>query len=164
VRRNSFEPSSYSNRGDVAIMGNGIAVFGGEAQPPEASARGSGAAPQGAVSRGAASGPADGADDPWVTVDGVVGAFSAEALPLGGGRNTSGWASWAGTSFATPIVAGLAADVLTREPDLGPARVIERVRVHAQLTDDPYDRDGPLDCPTIIANQVQAPPARPAAP
>jgi subtilisin family serine protease len=155
VQRNSFEPSSFSNRGDVAIMGNGVAVFGGDARPPEQSARGSGADP-----RRASPGRED---DPWVTVDGVVGAFSAEVLPLEGGPNTSGWASWAGTSFATPIVAGLAADVLTREPDLGPARVIERVRVHAQLTDDPLDRDGPLDCPTIVATQVQAPPARPAA-
>lgn len=138
VKRDSFEPSSFSNRGDVAIMGNGVAVFGGEARPAAA-------APDGST-----------ADDPWVTVDGVVGAFSAETLPFGGGPNRSGWAAWAGTSFATPIVAGVAAAVLTREPGLRPDRVIERVRGYARLTDDPLDRDGPLDCPTILATQVKS--------
>jgi subtilisin family serine protease len=138
VQRDSFEPSGFSNRGDVAIMGNGVAVFGGDARP-------------------AASSP-DGnpADDPWITVDGVVGAFSAASLPFGGGANRSGWAAWAGTSFATPIVAGVAAAVLSREPALRPGRVIERVREYARLTDDPLDRDGPLDCPTILATQVRS--------
>ncbi len=65
VKRSSFDPAPFSNRGDVAIMGNGVAVFGGDARPAEGGD----------------------ADDPWVTVDGVVGAFSSPALPLGGGPN-----------------------------------------------------------------------------
>jgi subtilisin family serine protease len=138
VQRDSFEPSGFSNRGDVAIVGNGVAVFGGDARPAAS-------APDGSP-----------ADDPWITVDGVVGAFSAASLPFGGGANRSGWAAWAGTSFATPIVAGVAAAVLSREPALRPGRVIERVREYARLTDDPLDRDGPLDCPTILATQVRS--------
>lgn len=118
-------------------MGNGLAVFGGAAAPANSQDE----------------------DEPWVTTEGVVGLFSAATLPLGGGRNTSGWAAWAGTSFATPIAAALAADVLTRDPTLRPARVIERLREYAQISDDPLDRDGPLDCPTIVATQLPAAPA-----
>ncbi|HEX2514537.1 MAG TPA: S8 family serine peptidase, partial [Chloroflexota bacterium] len=134
VKRSSFDPAPFSNRGDVAIMGNGVAVFGGDARPAEGGD----------------------ADDPWVTVDGVVGAFSSPTLPLGGGPNRSGWAAWAGTSFATPIITGLAAGILSHEPELPPVRVIERVREYARLSEDPLDRDGPLDCPTILATQVPA--------
>jgi subtilisin family serine protease len=132
VKRSSFEPAPFSNRGDVAIMGNGVAVFGGDARPAEGGD----------------------ADDPWITVDGVVGAFSSPTLPLGGGPNRTGWAAWAGTSFATPIITGLAAGILAHEPGLSPARVIERVREYARLADAPSDRDGPLDCPTILTTQV----------
>src|SRR5581483_7178793 len=68
--------AEYSNRGDIVVLGNGVAVYGGNARrtPP-----GSSALPE--------------IDTSVPNVDAVVGVFSAPDLPLKQGqeRNESGW-------------------------------------------------------------------------
>lgn len=99
--------SGFSNRGD-----HGIAVLGGDAAEP------------------------DGNEPPKIPdgedpLDAVVGIFSNPLLPFSNDRdnsapeyrNENGWAYWSGTSFATPIISGLAADVWLDDPTLSPSQV-----------------------------------------
>jgi hypothetical protein len=134
--------AKYSNLGDDVQLGNAVSIFGGDASP----------------------GP--NADDPNLintavpegTVDAVVGVFSAPTFPrmrpAGPGRelpppvNESGWAYWAGTSFATPIVSGLAASVWSSKPDLSPGDVLSTVRSYATAGQQ-------LAAPVIEADQVR---------
>jgi hypothetical protein len=77
--------ATYSNIGDEAAFGDHVATFGGEVRT-------------------------DGQPQ-----DGVIGLYSAPFFPPVAGQNqsqlpnTSGWAMWSGTSFATAIAAGLVA-------------------------------------------------------
>jgi hypothetical protein len=51
------------------------------------------------------------------TRDGIVGLYTSPELPPGrGDGNRYGWAMWAGTSFATPVVAGLTARLWSETP------------------------------------------------
>jgi subtilisin family serine protease len=123
------KPSAFSNRGDERVLGNGVATFGGDArrrepgEPPRIE-------------------PADGHPDA------LVGIFSGEELPLGVGRNSTGWVYWSGTSFATPIITAVAANVWAAAPELSPREVIHSV---IQRYASPRNRD--LDCPIIAAGQ-----------
>ena len=83
--------------------------------------------------------------------DAVRGLYSAAELAAG--KNETGWALWAGTSFAAPVITGLAADLWAEHPELSPDAVIEWLRHHAALLGPPNDPDGPLDAATIVANQ-----------
>ena len=52
---------------------------------------------------------------------GVIGVYSAEQFPpllppAAPALNDTGWAEWAGTSFATPIMAGVAANFWATQP------------------------------------------------
>ncbi len=93
MRRDGQAASRFSNRADMFVMGDGIATFGGNsrsADPP-------------AIEIG------DGK-----RVDAILGIVSAKRLPDASGNpnqmheNTTGWAYWAGTSFATPIISAVA--------------------------------------------------------
>ncbi len=93
----SGQPAEYSNRGDVIMrdgptVRNGVATFGGDADR---------------VNDGDL-----GVIDPGASpVDAVLGIYASEELTLGTGENETGWAYWSGTSFATPVIAALAADI-----------------------------------------------------
>jgi hypothetical protein len=52
-------------------------------------------------------------DDKWMAskTDGILGVYTHESYPDNGGCNTSGWARWAGTSFASAVVTGILAQV-----------------------------------------------------
>ena len=135
VKRSSFEPAPFSNRGDVAIMGNGVAVFGGDARPGRMGAtRTTPGSPWTAWW-----GPSAPPPSPWEVAPTAPAGRPGPAPP-----------SPPPSSPASPPA------ILSHEPELPPARVIERVREYARLSDDPLDRDGPLDCPTILATQVPA--------
>lgn len=89
--------AAYSNRGDLPPTGNSVATYGGQG-----------------MLHGAAS-----VVPPGVGVeprDGVVGLYTHhEVVTTDGPKpNESGWVYWSGTSFATPIISALAANVLAR--------------------------------------------------
>ncbi|MFN8516810.1 MAG: S8/S53 family peptidase [Thermomicrobiales bacterium] len=109
-------PATYSNLGDTDVLDNGIAVFGGNAAL-------AGAVPTiaGAGSKG--------------RPDGLVGAFTRKRLPCSRGMNKTGLVYWAGTSFAAPVITGIAAQLWSRaKAPTTPAGMVERVRCYA--TDD----------------------------
>ena len=112
-------PADYTNLGDVPVpvILNNAATFGGNATMP-------GGLP--------GNGPAVTDDRP----NAIMGIFSAPVLPLKGGPNQTGWVTWAGTSFATPIISAIAAN-LWADHRTGPAAldadgVIDQIRaMHA---------------------------------
>lgn len=131
------EPSAYSNYPGV----NGIATYGGDLPRPDPWLP-------------SATSHAIAHVDPNFPVDGVRGVFSSPAYPALSRNDpyptlvepppatqttypqypateTSAWAYWAGTSFATPIIAGLAARVLQ-----GQAAPFDGANVHTVLTGD----------------------------
>jgi hypothetical protein len=174
------QPSDYSNRGDVSPLDNGISIFGGNAERPASSGHSSDEAnqppPRIEVNT----------SDPH-KVDAVKGIFSAGRLPMRGPKpghtwlegetpsgansepdnNQSGWVYWAGTSFAAPVITGIAAaywaNALAKGKDLGPEAkrnnlgpeaVIKGILdEYSVLLGSPNDPDGDLDCRTIWAYQ-----------
>ena len=93
---------------------------------------------------------------------GVVGVYSANTFP-GGAANTTGWAQWAGTSFAAPIIAGLASRLWSQDDHQQPSDLMQRIRGFARpMTSDTVpdqDPDGALDAPLLPAWQEYVPPA-----
>lgn len=85
------QPANYSNEADLSTNLRGVAATGGNATRQ---ANGPSAIVVGANGQ----------------KDAVVGIFSADTLPITGDKNENGWVYWAGTSFATPIISGIAAD------------------------------------------------------
>jgi subtilisin family serine protease len=65
-------------------------------------------------------------------LDAVKGIFADSTFVISGGSNTTGWAEWAGTSFATPIISAIAAVLWTPDPNfpqlITPWDVIEAIR------------------------------------
>jgi len=132
MRRDGHTPADYSNRGDLSSGSwpGDVATFGGNVV--------------------AATAP----NTPAVTEadDAVVGIFSRPTLP-GGVRNRSGWVRWAGTSFSTPIISGVAARLWAADPTLGPTALMALVRSFAHHPHAGADPDAPLDVPIIDAAQ-----------
>jgi subtilisin family serine protease len=130
----SAQPAFYSNRGDVPIMGNGVATFGGNAKPLPGT-------------------DAPAIDTSGKDVDAVVSLFSARTLPLTNEPNNSGWVYWAGTSFATPIISALAANLWAADKAQTAHEIMSAILNATAPPTDPLDPDGPLDAPTLIATQ-----------
>jgi subtilisin family serine protease len=99
----SAEGASFSNRDDTEdVRDDGISAFGGDAHN-------------------------DPNSDIMRTSDGIVGAAIAPDLPPPSddgsaagtmSANYTGWALWAGTSFATPVATGLAACIWAEDMNL----------------------------------------------
>ena len=62
--------------------------------------------------------------------DGVIGIYAGD-FP-NGKKNETGWAYWSGTSFATGIVSGVAANVWANSPELSAADVLAELHATAQ--------------------------------
>jgi hypothetical protein len=132
MRRDLRNPANYSNRGDTVVqVGSGhIATFGGNVK----------AAPQ------------DDASHTPEPNDSVVGIFSGP-LP-NSAVNASGWAKWSGTSFATPIIAGIAARLWASEPALTPQQIAGALRGFAQHPHGGVNPDSPLEVPVLPVTQT----------
>lgn len=104
------EPARYSNRGEFrqADVRDAVATLGGDL------------APDGVTPRA-----------------GVIGVYTAEQFPGTGVLNDSGWAEWSGTSFATPIMAGIAANVWSSQPGLDARRVLDKLNDAARPSGTP---------------------------
>ncbi|MDQ3702847.1 MAG: S8 family serine peptidase, partial [Chloroflexota bacterium] len=127
----SLAPAEYSNRGDARVIGNGVAVFGGDARRP---------APD---------------ETPEVTRVPIYGIFGSYTFPREGTLNESGWARWAGTSFATPVIAGLAATYWASLPAPGASarQLIEAVRQFQVPSPAGTNAQSVLDAPPVLARQ-----------
>jgi hypothetical protein len=136
------EPSMYSNRGDVRVFGNGVGVFGGQGI---------------AASEDELPTIPKAGRDGWR--DAVAGIFSADTIPLApttSAANETGWVWWSGTSFATPVVTAIAADLLLDPPTSGlsvPA-LMKTIRDFATIPEFALEGRGPFDCSAIYARQV----------
>jgi hypothetical protein len=133
--------AKYSNLGDETVLGNGVAVFGGDASP---------STKQGEPNL-------INTQPPPGSVDAVVGVFSAKTFPqvsadpdetFAPKENLSGWAYWSGTSFATPVVSAIAASIWSSDSDKVPADVMGAVI-------DIANAGSQLAAPVIEADQVR---------
>ena len=85
--------AGYSNHADIPLTGNCVATWGGQG----VELNGQTVVPPGPEPR-----------------DGMVGAAVEPTIvtPYGTVPNTTGWVYWSGTSFATPIISAIAANLL----------------------------------------------------
>jgi hypothetical protein len=106
--RDPKQPASYSNVGDERRLGDHVATFGGD--------------------RGPAFEPRDG----------VVGIYSGDFPPQRAGQpapdNATGWAYWSGTSFATALVTGIAANLWASEPGAHASDILAEIHSTATRT------------------------------
>jgi hypothetical protein len=96
-----MEPARYSNRGELpaAPVRDALATLGGDLAADGVSPR-----------------------------SGVIGVYTAEQFPPpSGALNESGWAEWSGTSFATPIMAGVSANMWASQANLTPAQLLAQM-------------------------------------
>jgi subtilisin family serine protease len=108
----AMQIADYSNDDDCLPHNDGIGAFGGNVRQAVL-AHGAAAAAGGQVQQYAET---DRAQE-------LVGLYVGDAYPAdrphsAPAENTTGWAGWAGTSFATPVAAGFAACLWSENPDL----------------------------------------------
>lgn len=138
--------AAYSNHAD-SQKENSIATWGGQGQiDPHATAR------PGQALEAVVPPATDG--DPR---DGVVGLYTRPTVGTADGRgpgdrNSTGWAYWSGTSFATPIISGIAANLLAKNPHATHDDVLRAL--HAMAT-PPGQTDPLLGCPYVPVRQEQ---------
>jgi hypothetical protein len=106
--RDPKQPAPYSNVGDERRLGDHVATFGGD--------------------RGTAFEPRDG----------VVGIYSGDFPAQRAGQtapeNVTGWAQWSGTSFATALVTGVAANVWASTPTAHASEILAEIHSTASRT------------------------------
>jgi subtilisin family serine protease len=136
------QPASYANEGDAPAAINGVATFGGNARQVGTFVL----IPDNTVS-GHPSAPPTFPDAP-------IGLVTSQTVPERAGSaaptdqpNETGWAAWAGSSFATPLVSGIAACLLSGDPTLTADQVIAKVLGYA--TDSTAD-------PELLVNGIRA--------
>lgn len=150
------ENAYYSNRADIESQSNGVATFGGNAVRKGEEYLGEIETYSGLTG---ASGGLTGIEADK-KVDAVRGIYITDPVMLDAGDNKTGWVYWSGTSFATPVIAGLAADFWASYPDASPEQIIT-VFTGGPEGDGPFDtvprnrtNADTLDCPKIFAEQV----------
>lgn len=124
--------TSYSNRGDVAPLVNGVAVWGGETEQHVISTLGE---------QGLGEVPFPNTPPPVLpsSVDAIKGVYSALTVRDPHDYNQTGWVYWSGTSFAAPIITGLAAQLWSADLSLSPSQVVQRI-----VKDLPQDNQLPI--------------------
>jgi hypothetical protein len=119
-----FAPSAFANAASFPPLNTGVATFGGDAF---------------------------GSIDANGLPDAVRGVFISSTFP-GGEQNTSGWADWCGSSFATPIISGFGAQLLAQ----GWSATNAMTRIIAGQGRSSENLFGPSpDVPKLLANLVR---------
>jgi len=95
-------PAPYSNRGDDLQLGDHLATFGGGVDPHTGQ-----------------------------PVDAVLGIYSGEIPSTSAADGVKGWAWWSGTSFATGIMSGIAANYWGNRPGSHASEVIADLQAEA---------------------------------
>lgn len=124
--------SRFASRARTGSETDGVAIFGGDGDPHR----------HPFIDMGSAD-----------AADAVVGAFSTTKRPLPlnmlhnltlndpDRSNRTGWVYWSGTSFATPAVSGLAANVWAAHPQWSGSQVRQRILEVAASDPDAAYRD-----------------------
>ncbi|MGH2390613.1 MAG: S8/S53 family peptidase [Chloroflexota bacterium] len=90
--------------------------------------------------------------------DAVVGLCTLPTVNAPG-DNTTGWIYWAGTSFSTPIISGVAANVLARNPKLNPCALGEKAGIIAREVQQEILKAAPTTtatgCPLLPVKQYR---------
>ncbi len=115
--------AQYSNRGDVPVIRNGVATFGGDATPS-----------------------VDGPGKLTSLSEAIKGIGQNSAA----GTADTGWLHWAGTSFATPIISALAAAYwdIVENHGLPAQKVLTDI-----VAGHDCDTVAGLNCPAIFSTQ-----------
>jgi Subtilase family len=119
-----FAPSRFANMANVPPFDTGVATFGGDGY---------------------------GVTDAMGLPDAVRGIYLSPTFP-GGEQNTSGWADWTGTSFATPIISGLGAHLLAQ--GYSASNALNRIVTGQARRTDKLFGPGP-DVPELLANVIR---------
>jgi hypothetical protein len=105
----------YSNRGEIpaAVVRDAVATLGGDL-----------------------------AADGVRPLGGVIGVYTAAQFPplfppAPPAANTTGWAEWSGTSFATPIMSGIGANLWATHPGESASQILDRVNDSARAGTPP---------------------------
>ncbi|HEX5416657.1 MAG TPA: S8 family serine peptidase [Chloroflexota bacterium] len=144
--------ASYTNLGDEAVplaistgvstTPNGVAVWGGNSVLSQVCAD---------------CDDASRIDLSSSPIDAVRGIFTSEQIPISGEPNQTGWAYWVGTSFATPVITGLAADLWAAHPQSTASEISQAIQTTLASgtiqTPYPGEGPGPLTFPFIDAYQ-----------
>jgi hypothetical protein len=135
----NMQPSYFSNRGEEKGCNNGVATFSGDAIVGETPAA---VVLEPAGNSRSVAGEIELQADPHT--DGTQGVFTARKLPSissppdsGNAQpdNKVGWVYWAGTSFSTPIISAIAANLLAEMPTMTVDDIIKAVRAFAVPND-----------------------------
>lgn len=146
----------YTNRGETLAasgadpVANGIATFGGDTGPRK--------------------GPRMIEREWREAPDAICGLYSSMTFPLAStvgavvagtaGSNATGWVWWVGTSFATPVIAAVAALLWAEESRRNPTKTIaasKMIGIVQGYADTQIATQGSLGCATIFAEQELIP-------
>lgn len=107
----------------------------------------------------------DGTASQESSTQGITIGVSAPAENLVGALPNNGYANWSGSSAATPIVAGVAALIRSKYPDMSAAQVINRIISTAKPAGDPHPNAtygyGTLDAAAALTADVPTVDANP---
>ncbi|GCE11911.1 S8 family peptidase [Tengunoibacter tsumagoiensis] len=120
----SYAPANFANAASMPPNDAGVATFGGDGY----GATGSDALP-----------------------DAVRGIFISPTFPMGE-ANTTGWADWSGTSFATPIISALGAHLLSQ--GWSASNIIARFALGQERRSENLF-GAPPDAPNLLANIIR---------
>ena len=134
------QASSFSNEAEEPPATFGIATLGGDARLVGGNYPG-----PNVINTPLSGGKRD-------AVRGIISAIDVPFNPttatvLGQGSNKTGWAYWSGTSFATPIISAIAADLWAANPGWTRLQVLQQLLAFAK------GNISELNCGAIIADQ-----------